>query len=59
MLLKILEIIDASHIVVGHTSNERVVQLYNKKVIGVDSGLKEESMENYYLLKTINFTGEL
>ena len=45
--------------VVGHTSNERVVQLYNNKVIGVDSGLKEESMENCFLSKTNNFSGQL
>ena len=58
-ILKILEIIDASHIVVGHTSNERVVQLYNKKVIGVDSGLKRGKYGELLFIKDDQFYREL
>ena len=54
-ILKILEIVDANHIVVGHTSNERVVQLYNNKVIGVDSGLKRGKYGELFLIKDEQF----
>ena len=54
-ILKVLEIVDASHIVVGHTSNERVVQLYNNKVIGVDSGLKRGKYGELFLVKDDQF----
>ena len=54
-ILKILEIVDANHIVVGHTSNERVVQLYNNKVIGVDSGLKRGTYGELFLIKDEQF----
>ena len=53
--LKILEIVDANHIVVGHTSNERVVQLYNDKVIGVASGLKRGRYGELFLIKDEQF----
>ena len=54
-ILKILEIVDANHIVVGHTSNERVVQLYNDKIIGVDSGLKRGKYGELFLIKDDQF----
>ncbi|ABV35880.1 metallophosphoesterase [Shewanella sediminis HAW-EB3] len=38
---KILSYFDVKHIVVGHTSQERVLGLYNNKVIAVDSSIKE------------------
>ena len=38
---KILKLVDSDHIVVGHTSNEEVVQLYNNKIFGVDSSIKK------------------
>ena len=37
---KILKLVDADHIVVGHSTQEKVVNLFNNKVFGVDSGLK-------------------
>ena len=37
---KILKLVDADHIVVGHTTQEKVVSLFNNKILGVDSGLK-------------------
>jgi predicted MPP superfamily phosphohydrolase len=36
----ILKQISSKHIVVGHCSNEEVVQLYNEKIFGVDSSIK-------------------
>ncbi|RTR38334.1 metallophosphoesterase [Shewanella canadensis] len=38
---RILSDFDVKHIVVGHTSQERVLGLYNNKVIAVDSSIKE------------------
>lgn len=38
---EILKKIESKHIVVGHCSNEEVVQLFNKKVFGVDSSIKK------------------
>ena len=37
---KILKLLDASHIVVGHTSQDQVVQLFDNKIFGVDSSIK-------------------
>ena len=37
---KILKIVKADHIIVGHTSNSKVLQFYNSKIIGVDSSIK-------------------
>ncbi len=37
---KILRLVGADHIVVGHTTEERVVHLFKNKIFGVDSGLK-------------------
>lgn len=38
---KILSEIDTEHIVVGHCSNEEIVELYNQKIFGVDSSIKK------------------
>jgi len=38
---KILKTVKADHIIVGHTSNTRVLQFYNSKIIGVDSSIKK------------------
>lgn len=54
-ILKILELVDANHIVVGHTSNERVIQLYNNKVIGIDSGLKRGEYGELFFAKDEQF----
>ena len=37
---KILKQVKSKHIVVGHCSNETVVQLYDQKIFGVDSSMK-------------------
>jgi hypothetical protein len=36
----ILHTLDSKHIIVGHCSNKEVVQLFNHKIFGVDSSLK-------------------
>ena len=54
-ILKILKLVDADHIVVGHTSNERVVQLYNNKIIGVDSSIKKGKYGELVLIKNKQF----
>jgi hypothetical protein len=36
----ILDKTQSKHIIVGHCSNQTVVQLYNKKIFGVDSNIK-------------------
>ena len=36
----ILKRLNSGHIVVGHCSNEEVVQLYDNKIFGVDSSMK-------------------
>ena len=37
---KILKQLNSKHIVVGHSSNEEIVGLYNNKIFGVDSSIK-------------------
>ena len=52
---KILKLVDADHIVVGHTSNEKVVQLYNYKIIGVDSSIKKGKYGELLIIKNKRF----
>ena len=54
-ILKILKLVDANHIVVGHTSNEKIVQLYNNKIIGVDSSIKKGEYGELVLIKNKQF----
>jgi len=54
-ILKILKSVNADHIVVGHTSNEKVVQLYNNKIIGVDSSIKKGAYGELVLIKNKQF----
>ena len=54
-ILKILKLVDADHIVVGHTSNEKVVQLYNNKIIGVDSSIKKGEYGELLVIKNKRF----
>jgi len=54
-ILKILKLVDTDHIVVGHTSNEKVVQLYNNKIIGVDSGIKNGKYGEILFIKNKRF----
>jgi hypothetical protein len=55
-IVKILKLVDADHIVVGHTSNERVVQLYNNKIIGVDSSIKKGEYGELLFIKNKRFS---
>ena len=38
---KILKRLDSKHIIVGHCSNDEIVQLYNNKIFGIDSSIKK------------------
>ncbi len=38
---EILALMDIEHVVVGHCSNKKVVQLYHQKIFGVDSSIKK------------------
>jgi hypothetical protein len=55
-IVKILKLVDADHIVVGHTSNDRVVQLYNNKIIGVDSSIKKGEYGELLFIKNKRFS---
>ena len=52
---KILKLVDADHIVVGHTTNEKVVQLFNNKIFGVDSGLKSGKYGEVLIIENKRF----
>jgi len=47
----ILHALDATHIIVGHCSNKEVVQLFNYKIYGVDSSLKNGKYGELLLIK--------
>jgi hypothetical protein len=47
----ILHSLDSKHIIVGHCSNEEVVQLFNHKIYGVDSSLKNGKYGELLLIK--------
>ena len=47
----ILHTLDSKHIVVGHCSNKEVVQLFNHKIYGVDSSLKNGEYGELLLIK--------
>jgi len=48
---EILHKVDSDHIVVGHCSNETVVQLYDHKIYGVDSSMKYGAYGELLLIK--------
>jgi hypothetical protein len=52
---KILKLVDSDHIVVGHTSNNEVVQLYNNKVFGVDSSIKKGKYGEVLIIENKRF----
>jgi len=54
-ILSILQLVDANHIVVGHTSNEKVIQLYDNKIIGVDSSIKKGNYGELLIIKNDRF----
>ena len=37
---KVLKLLNAKNIIVGHTTQEKIVSLFNNKIFGVDSGIK-------------------
>ncbi|MDG1527921.1 MAG: metallophosphoesterase [Polaribacter sp.] len=47
----ILHTLDSKHIIVGHCSNKEVVQLFNHKIFGVDSSLKNGEYGELLLIK--------
>ncbi|WBX74814.1 metallophosphoesterase [Tenacibaculum pacificus] len=47
----ILKDINSKHIIVGHCSNETVVELFNHKVFGVDSSIKNGKYGELLLIK--------
>ena len=52
---KILKLISSDHIVVGHCSHNEIVQLYNKKVFGVDSSIKKGKYGEVLFIKKKRF----
>lgn len=48
---EILKQINSEHIVVGHCSNEEVVQLFNNKIFGVDSSIQKGKYGEILLIK--------
>ena len=52
---KILTQVNSEHIVVGHCSNEEVVQLYDHKIFGVDSSIKKGTYGELLFIKNKQF----
>ena len=52
---KILTQVNSEHIVVGHCSNEKVVQLYDQKIFGVDSSIKKGTYGELLFIKNNQF----
>ena len=52
---KILKMLNAKHIVVGHCSHDKVVQLYNNKIFGVDSSIKKGEYGEVLFIKNKRF----
>ena len=51
----ILTRVNSEHIVVGHCSNEEVVQLYDHKIFGVDSSIKKGTYGELLFIKNKQF----
>ena len=51
----ILKLVDADHIVVGHTTQEKIVNLFNNKIFGVDSGLKNGEYGEVLIIENKRF----
>jgi hypothetical protein len=47
--------VNSEHIVVGHCSNEKVVQLYDYKIFGVDSSIKKGTYGELLFIKNNQF----
>lgn len=53
---EILKYIKSKHLVVGHCSSEEVVQLYNEKIFGVDSSIKNGEYGEVLFIKGKDYT---
>lgn len=51
----ILKLINSEHIVVGHSSNEEVVNLFDNKIFGIDSSIKKGKYGEILFIKNNNF----
>lgn len=51
----ILSLLDSNHIVVGHTSQDNVVDLYDKRIFGVDSSMKLGEYGEFLLFENNKF----
>ncbi len=51
----ILKQINSEHVVVGHCSNEEIVQLYDQKIFGVDSSIKKGKYGEVLFIKNNKF----
>lgn len=61
---KILKLLNANHIVVGHTSQDKIVELFNNKIFAVDSSIKRGEYGELLLFDNYKFyratiTGDL
>ncbi|MCF7559485.1 metallophosphoesterase [Sabulilitoribacter multivorans] len=52
---KILKLMNSKHIIVGHCSNDEIVQLYNNKIFGVDSSIKKGKYGEILFIKNNQF----
>ncbi|MGB0837417.1 MAG: metallophosphoesterase [Flavobacteriaceae bacterium] len=50
-ITELLQMMHSDHEVVGHCTNEEVVSLYNNKIFGVDSGLKNGKYGELLIIK--------
>ena len=48
-------LLNSDHIIVGHCSNQEVVQLYNNKIFGVDSSIKKGKYGEVLIIKNKRF----
>ena len=54
-ITKILTRVNSGHIIVGHCSNEEVVQLYDHKIFGVDYSIKKGTYGELLFIKNKQF----
>ena len=52
---KILRLVNSQHIVVGHCSQDHIVQLYNNKIFGVDSSIKNGKYGEILIIRDKQF----
>jgi hypothetical protein len=52
---KLLNYFDSKHIIVGHTSMPNIISYYDKKIIGIDSGIKNGDSGEILIFKNNEF----